>query len=99
MRRHTIHVTEWDEWQARLELRCWCVAGDPCHTVTDESGDVPQLIDHCNAVEWFDNSDDGDLIHGRLPGEPPWQVDIEWTDDGPHIVAATLNEPNAEESL
>ncbi len=98
MRRHTIHVTEWDDWQARLEMRCWCVAGDHCHTTTDDHGN-PQPIDHCNLVEWFDNADDvGDLIHSRLPGEPPWIVKAEWTDDGPHIVADRHNEPKAGET-
>ena len=96
MGKHTVHVTGWDEWRATLELRCHGGTSDSCHTATDEFGENPVPIDHCNAVEWFDNCDDGDLITGSLVGEPPWPVEIEWFDDGPHIVAPAKDSKGGE---
>jgi len=88
MSKHMVHVTGWDSWSAVLKLRCPHGPGADCHVGTDEDGNNPEPLDHCNAVEWFDNCEAPDLILGRLDGEPPWPVDIEWSQDGPTITAA-----------
>ena len=79
--KHTIHVTGWEDW-AELELRCHSGPEAPCHRVTDEYGRNPQPIGHCNALEWWGNSDPEELIHGRLNGPPPWRVEIYWDPSG-----------------
>lgn len=85
---HTVHVTGWDDGWARLELRCTATLLEPCRRILIGDGPEYKLIDHCNAVDWFDNVG-AELLIGELAGPPPWAVEIEWLGDyGPHITAA-----------
>jgi hypothetical protein len=81
---HRVHVTGWDV-VARMELHCSAGPDGLCRTVTDEHGNGPQPVDYCNVVDWWEAVDPEDVLHGQLRGEPPWDVAVTWTDDGPEI--------------
>ncbi len=80
---HEIHITGWDGGPIS-EVRCNSKAGAPCRMEHGEDGGEPTPRDACLVAEWFDEVGP-DLASCELAGQPPWQVLVAWSSDGPEL--------------